>query len=62
MALKDDNFFVIQGWMINKLDINNKELLEKALYCKDSFKNIRNRISKNKVEIKELYGRTNNKI
>ena len=31
MALKDDNFFVIQGWMINKLDINNKELLVFAL-------------------------------
>lgn len=49
-------------WRENKEKYCNKELLEKALYCKDSFKNIRNRISKAKVEIKELYGRTNNKI
>ena len=49
-------------WRENKEKYYNKELLEKALYCKDSFKNIRNRISKAKVEIKELYGRTNNKI
>lgn len=43
-------------WRENKEKYYNKELLENALYSKDSFKNIRNRILKTKIEIKELYG------
>ena len=40
---------------------NNKDLLEKVLYCRDTFKNIRKQIEKNKISIKELFG-NNGKI
>ena len=39
----------------------NKDLLEAIMYMKDSFNNIRNKISKNKISIKEVFG-VNGKI
>ena len=38
-----------------------KDLLEATLYMKDTFRNIRNKIMKNKVSIKEVFG-VNGKI
>ena len=43
-------------WRPNMHNFRTKDLLEAVLYMKDSFSSICNKISKNKVEIKELYG------
>ena len=48
-------------WRENMKNFKNKDLLEAVLYMKDSFQNIRNRIEKNKVSIKEVFG-ANGKI
>lgn len=42
-------------WRENMKKYRTKDLLEAVLYVKDNFSNIRSRIRKNKVEIKELY-------
>ena len=43
-------------WRTNMKEFETKELLESALYMKDTFDNIRDKIGKYKVFIKELYG------
>lgn len=43
-------------WRENMKDFKTKDLLEAAIYMKDTFSNISNKINKNKIEIKELYG------
>ena len=43
-------------WRENIKKYNNKDLLEAVLYVRDTFSNIRRKIMKNKVSIKELYG------
>jgi len=48
-------------WRENMKKFKTKDLLESALYMKDSFDNVCGKISKNKVSIKELYG-VNGKI
>ena len=37
-------------------EFKTKDLVEATLYIKDTFKNIRKKISKNKIFIKELFG------
>lgn len=48
-------------WRQNMRNFRTKDLLESVLYMKDTFNNICNKIRKNKVSIKELYG-VNGKI
>lgn len=48
-------------WKSDKDLYYNKDLLEAALYTKDTFHNIRNKIKKQKISVKELYG-VNGKI
>lgn len=48
-------------WRENAKKFKNKDLLEATMYMKDSFRNIRNKISKNKISIKEVFG-VNGKI
>lgn len=48
-------------WRENMKEFKTKDLLESALYMKDTFDSICNKIRKNKVSIKELYG-VNGKI
>ena len=48
-------------WRENMENFRTKDLLESALYMKDSFENICKKINKNKISIKELYG-VNGKI
>ena len=43
-------------WRENYKQFRTKDMLEAALYMKDTFENIRNRIKKNKVVIKDIYG------
>ena len=43
-------------WRKNMEKFRTKDLLESVLYMKDTFQNICNKIRKNKVSIKELYG------
>lgn len=43
-------------WRGDKDKFENKDLLESAIYVRDTYNNIRKIIKKNKVEIKELYG------
>jgi hypothetical protein len=40
----------------NMLCFSNKDLLEAKLYTRDTFKNIREKIEKSKIHIKEVYG------
>lgn len=48
-------------WRQNMNNFLNKDLLESVLYVKDTYDSICNKIRKNKVSIKELYG-VNGKI
>ena len=48
-------------WRQNMKNFRTKDLLESVLYMKDTFDSICNKIRKNKVSIKELYG-VNGKI
>lgn len=48
-------------WRENMKNFRTKDLLEAVLYMKDTFQNIRNKIAKNKVSIKEVFG-VNGKI
>lgn len=48
-------------WRENMKSFRTKDLLEAVLYMKDTFQNIRSRIAKNKVSIKEIFG-VNGKI
>lgn len=48
-------------WRKNMEKFRTKDLLDSVLYMKDTFQNICNKIRKNKVSIKELYG-VNGKI
>lgn len=48
-------------WRDNMQKFRTKDLLESVLYMKDTYNNIRNKIGKNKISIKELYG-VNGKI
>ena len=43
-------------WRENMKEFKTKDLVEATLYIKDTFKNIRRKISKNKIFIKELFG------
>lgn len=43
-------------WRENMKNFRTKDLLESILYMKDTFQNIRVKISKNKVSIKEVFG------
>lgn len=43
-------------WRPNMSSFKTKDLLEASLYMKDTFESICSKISKNKVNIKELYG------
>ena len=43
-------------WRQNMKNYRTKDLFEAVLYMKDTFDNICNKIKKNKVSIKELYG------
>lgn len=43
-------------WRENMREFKNKDLLESVLYIRDTFSNIRRKIMKNKVSIKEVYG------
>lgn len=43
-------------WRENMQKFRTKDLLESVLYMKDTYNNIRNKIGKNKISIKELYG------
>jgi len=43
-------------WRPNMNNFRTKDLVEAVLYMKDTFGSICNKIAKNKVEIKELYG------
>ena len=43
-------------WRKNMDKFRTKDLLESVLYMKDTFQNICNKIRRNKVSIKELYG------
>lgn len=43
-------------WRENYKEFRTKDLFEAVLYIKDTFENIRNKIGKNKVSIKELSG------
>ena len=48
-------------WRENMKSFRTKDLFEAVLYMKDTFQNIRNKIEKNKVSIKEVFG-VNGKI
>ena len=48
-------------WRENMKSFRTKDLFEAVLYMKDTFQNIRNKISKNKVSIKAVFG-VNGKI
>ena len=48
-------------WRKNMEKFRTKDLVESVLYMKDTFQNICNKIRKNKVSIKEIYG-VNGKI
>ena len=48
-------------WRENMNSFRTKDLLEAVLYMRDSFQNIRSKIEKNKVSIKEVFG-VNGKI
>lgn len=43
-------------WRKNMKEFRNRDLFESSIYVKDSFQNIRKKIEKNKVSIKELFG------
>lgn len=43
-------------WRENMKNFKTKDLLESVLYARDTFKNIRRKIAKNKVSIKETFG------
>ena len=43
-------------WRENMQKFKTKDLLEANLYMKDTFQHIRNKIAKNKVSIKEVFG------
>ncbi len=43
-------------WRENMQNFKTKDLLEANLYMKDTFQHIRNKIAKNKVSIKEVFG------
>ncbi len=43
-------------WREDKEEFQNKDLLESAVYVRDTYNNIRKNIKKYKVEIKELFG------
>ena len=43
-------------WRGNAKKFRNKDMFEAVLYVKDTFQNIRNKIAKNKVSIKEVFG------
>ena len=43
-------------WRENMRKFNTKDLLEASLYIKDTFKNIHDKIKKNKIAITALYG------
>ena len=56
-----NNYEIVVGreeniWRENMSIFENKNLLEATLYIRDTFNNIRRKIMKNKVSIKELYG------
>ena len=56
-----NNYEIVVGreeniWRENMSVFENKDLLEATLYIRDRFNNIRRKIIKNKVTIKELYG------
>ena len=56
-----NNYEIVVGreeniWRENMSVFENKDLLEATLYIRDTFNNIRRKIIKNKVSIKELYG------
>lgn len=56
-----NNYEIVVGreeniWRENMSVFENKDLLEATLYIRDTFNNIRRKIMKNKVSIKELYG------
>ena len=43
-------------WRENMNNFRKKDLFEATLYIRDTFKNIRKKIMKNKVTIKSIYG------
>lgn len=43
-------------WRENMKKFKTKDILESVLYTRDTFNNIRKKIGKNKITIKELYG------
>ena len=43
-------------WRENMVDYRTKDLFESVLYMRDTYNNIRNKISKSKISIKDLYG------
>ena len=43
-------------WRENMKNFRTKDLFEAVLYMKDTFKNIRGKIAKNNVTIKEVFG------
>ena len=43
-------------WRENVKKFRTKDLVESVLYMKDTFNNIRKKIIKNNISIKELYG------
>lgn len=56
-----NNYEIVVGreeniWRENMSVFENKDLLEATLYIRDTFNNIRRKIMRNKVSIKELYG------
>ena len=56
-----NNYEIVVGreeniWRENMSVFENKDLLEATLYIRDTFNNIRRKIMKNKVSVKELYG------
>ena len=56
-----NNYEIVVGreeniWRENMSVFENKDLLEATLYIRDTFNNIRRKIMKNKISIKELYG------
>ncbi len=56
-----NNYEIVVGreeniWRENMSVFEHKDLLEATLYIRDTFNNIRRKIMKNKVSIKELYG------
>ena len=56
-----NNYEIVVGreeniWRENMSVFEHKDLLEATLYIRDTFNNIRRKIMKNKVSIKEVYG------